>query len=188
MDRQRRRHAGNVLYTELDDYLWRRKGIRTVKNWAVGCWHGYLSGVRCRLAYVQLMPLPLTVSCFSKIRIGFTFLVPAHLGNPGKGAVKRVCVSQLNTLCSKWQVKITLTCIKRYFPHPHYTVYCCAGHAQRAVNCVIAAVTWSDLWTNHRRSAFFIHFTFRIPHSGVPHFIDSHMVMSNKASSLTRGQ
>jgi len=26
----------------------------------------------------QLMPLPLTVSCFSKIRIGFTFLVPAH--------------------------------------------------------------------------------------------------------------
>ena len=27
----------------------------------------------------QLMPLPLTVSCFSKIQIGFTFLVPAHL-------------------------------------------------------------------------------------------------------------
>ena len=42
----------------------------------------------------QLMPLPLTVSCFSKIQIGFTFLVPAHLGSPGKGAVKRarVCV------------------------------------------------------------------------------------------------
>ena len=28
----------------------------------------------------QLMPLPLTVSCFSKIQIGFTFLVPADLG------------------------------------------------------------------------------------------------------------
>ena len=27
---------------------------------------------------VQLMPLPLTVSCFSKIWIGFTFLVPAQ--------------------------------------------------------------------------------------------------------------
>ena len=38
------------------------------------------------------MPLPLTVSCFSKIQIGFTFLVPAHPGNPGQGAVKRVCV------------------------------------------------------------------------------------------------
>jgi len=40
----------------------------------------------------QLMPLPLTVSGFSKIQIGFTFLVPAHLGSPGKRAVKRVCV------------------------------------------------------------------------------------------------
>ena len=41
---------------------------------------------------VQLMPLPLIVFCFSKIQIGFTFLVPAHLGSPGKSAVKRVCV------------------------------------------------------------------------------------------------
>jgi len=40
----------------------------------------------------QLMPLPLTVSCFTKIQIGFTFLVPAHLGSHGKRAVKRVCV------------------------------------------------------------------------------------------------
>ena len=31
------------------------------------------------------MSLPLTVSCFSKIQIGFTFLIPAHLGSPGKG-------------------------------------------------------------------------------------------------------
>ena len=40
----------------------------------------------------QLMPLPLTISCFSKIQIGFTFLVPAHPGSPGKRAVKGVCV------------------------------------------------------------------------------------------------
>ena len=26
-------------------------GIRPAKNWVVGCWHGYLSGVGCRLAY-----------------------------------------------------------------------------------------------------------------------------------------
>ena len=44
------------------------------------------------LHMAQLMPLPLTVSCFSKIRIGFTFLVPAHLGSPGQRAIKRVCV------------------------------------------------------------------------------------------------
>ena len=39
----------------------------------------------------QLMPLPLTVCCFSKIQIGFTFLVPAYSGSPGQRAVKRVC-------------------------------------------------------------------------------------------------
>ena len=44
------------------------------------------------LHMAQLMPLPLTVSCFSKIQIGFTFLVPAHPGSPGKRAAKRVCV------------------------------------------------------------------------------------------------
>ena len=44
------------------------------------------------LHMAQLMPLPLTVSCFSEIQIGFTFLVPAHPGSPGKRAVKRVCM------------------------------------------------------------------------------------------------
>ena len=42
------------------------------------------------LHMAQRMPLPLTVSCFSKIQIGFTFLVLAHAGSPGKRAVKRV--------------------------------------------------------------------------------------------------
>jgi len=37
------------------------------------------------------MPLPLTVSCFSKIQIGFTFLVPADPGSPRQRAVN-VCV------------------------------------------------------------------------------------------------
>ena len=44
------------------------------------------------LHMAQLMPLPLTVSCYSKIQIGFTLLVPAHPGSPGKRAVKWVCV------------------------------------------------------------------------------------------------
>ena len=43
------------------------------------------------LHMAQLMPLPLTVSCFSEIQIGFTFLVPAHLGSPGKEPLN-VCV------------------------------------------------------------------------------------------------
>ena len=48
------------------------------------------------LHVAQLMPLPLTVSCFNKIQIGFTFLVPAHPGSPGKeplnGCVRTVCI------------------------------------------------------------------------------------------------
>ena len=44
------------------------------------------------LHMAQMMPLPLTVSCFSKIQIGFAFLVPAHLGSTGQRAIKRVCV------------------------------------------------------------------------------------------------
>ena len=48
---------------------------------------------RCAdLHMAQLMPLPLTVSRFSKIQIGFTFLVPAHMGSLGQRAVKRACV------------------------------------------------------------------------------------------------
>jgi len=47
------------------------------------------------LHMAQLMPLSLTVSCVSKILIGFTFLVLAHLGSPGQRAVKRVCVLQM---------------------------------------------------------------------------------------------
>ena len=52
------------------------------------------------LHMAQLMTLPLTVSCFSKIQIGFTFLVPAHPGSPGKGAVKRVCVCLCVCVCN----------------------------------------------------------------------------------------
>jgi len=44
------------------------------------------------LHMAQLMPMPLTVSHFSKIQIGFTPLVPAYLGSPGQRAIKHVCV------------------------------------------------------------------------------------------------
>ena len=50
---------------------------------------------RCAdLHMAHLMPLPLTVSCFSKVQIGFTFLVPADLGIvPEKGPLNGcVCV------------------------------------------------------------------------------------------------
>jgi len=40
----------------------------------------------------QLMPLPLTISRFSKIQIGFTFLVPAHLDKGPLNGCVCVCV------------------------------------------------------------------------------------------------
>jgi len=59
------------------------------------------------LHMAQLMPLPLTVSCFSKNQIGFTFLVPAHPGSPRKKAVKRVCVLVVS-MVSRVTVRIRL--------------------------------------------------------------------------------
>jgi len=56
----------------------RQEGHLACKKRVVGCW--LERGADLHMA--QLMPLPLTVSCFSKIHIGFTFLVPAHL-SPG---------------------------------------------------------------------------------------------------------
>ena len=62
------------------------------------------------LHMAQLMPLPLTVSCFSKIQNGFTFLVPAHLGSPRKGPLNAharararvcVCVRVIRYCCRK---------------------------------------------------------------------------------------
>jgi len=53
----------------------------------------------------QLIPLPLTVSCCSKIQIGFTFLVSAHLGSPEQMAVKQVCVCVCVCVCACVRVR-----------------------------------------------------------------------------------
>ena len=63
---------------------------KKTERWGAGMVIGLQRGADLHM--VQLIPLPLTVSCFSKIQIGFTFLVPAHLGSPGKRGVKRVSV------------------------------------------------------------------------------------------------
>ena len=53
----------------------------------------------------QLMPLPLTVSCFSKIQIVFPFLVTAHPVSSGKRAAKRVCVCVVEHKSEKLDAK-----------------------------------------------------------------------------------
>jgi len=71
----------------------------------------------------QLMPLSLTVSCFSEIQIGFTSLVPAHPGSPGKGPLNVcvcVCVTSISGRvaqqdaaycyrCVPWSVSVCLS-------------------------------------------------------------------------------
>ena len=87
--------AISVVFLQCLDTVGQQEGHPTCKNWVVDWWDAGMvicleQGADLHMA--QLMPLPLTVSCFRKIEIGFTFLVPAHLGSPGKRAVKRVCV------------------------------------------------------------------------------------------------
>jgi len=67
------------------------QGIWTVTEWSgAGVVVCLERGADLHMA--QLMLLPLTVSCFSKIQIVFTLLVPAHPGSPGQRAIKWVCV------------------------------------------------------------------------------------------------
>ena len=61
----------------------------------------------------QLIPLPLTVSCFSKIQIGFTCLVLARPGSPGKRAVKRVCVCVCARACVRACVRVCVRVSER---------------------------------------------------------------------------
>jgi len=60
------------------------------------------------LHVAQLMPLPITVSCSSKIQIGFTFLVPAYSGSPGQRAIKRVCVLLVTVITVPIELRSTL--------------------------------------------------------------------------------
>ena len=95
-------------------------GIRSVKKtewWGAGVVVCLERGVDLHMA--QLMPLLLTVSCFSKIQIGFTFLVPAHPVSPGQRAVKWVCVCVI-TSCCKWQLRFAC----KNFCCLHFAVVC----------------------------------------------------------------
>jgi len=60
------------------------------------------------LHMAQLMPLPLllTVSCFSKIQIGFTFLVLAHMGSPGQRVVKQLCMCDFKDSDKMTKIKL----------------------------------------------------------------------------------
>ena len=58
------------------------------------------------LHVVQLMLLPLTVSCFTKIHIVFTCLVPGHPGRPALRAVKWVCVCMIEFVSGTFLIPV----------------------------------------------------------------------------------
>jgi len=106
------------------------------------------------LHMAKLMPLPLTVSCFSEIQIGFTFLVPAHPGSPGKRAVERVCVcvcvcvcastDTASILCRAWFIKRYSACLSKHGPasaNPLLPVCRCRPSGQEiSVDCCSSGV------------------------------------------------
>ena len=79
----------SVAFSALALLVGRQEGHPACKKLSCGVLHGYLSGARCRLAYG---PADDTASHCLLLQIGYTFLVLAHLGSPGKRAVTRVCV------------------------------------------------------------------------------------------------
>ena len=101
------------------------------------------------LHMAQLMPLPLTVSCSSKIQIGFTFLVPAHLGSPGQRAVKGVCVCVCVCVCLSLCM-LTPVCQCSVSVMLVMLVPVCVGSGARAVECYQVRAVWAtDGWTAH---------------------------------------
>ena len=91
------------------------------------------------LHMAQLMPLPLTVFCFSKIQIGFTFLVPAHLGSPGQRAIKWVCVCVLAMLVTFSAAPIPSE-VAPMSTHAHYRVSHSAKSTTHAYYQQVSAV------------------------------------------------
>jgi len=120
------------------------------------------------------MPLPLTVSCFSKIQIGFTFLVPAHPGSPGQRAVKRVCVcvcciagafivvpsgQLIATQCDKnWKILLERNVAAAFFCWCPLVLFCSlavldprVGHTMDVLSPFIPVLCHSD-WLFQRES------------------------------------
>ena len=102
-----------------------QEGHPACKNWVLGCWRGCLQrGADLHMA--QLMPLLLNVSCFSKIPVGFTFLILAHPSSPRQRAVEWVCVCVVSAVMTQevflkilLHVKYTWTCIWPRWCHCH---------------------------------------------------------------------
>jgi len=85
------------------------------------------------------MPLPLTVSCSSKIQIGFTFLVPAYPGCPGKEAVKWLLL--LYCLGLGW-----VQCLLTWSHHRQILTWCLVAFTHPATGASSFSVAAPKIW------------------------------------------
>jgi len=85
-----------------------------------------------------------SLSCFSKIQIGFTFLVPAHPGSPGQRAVKRVCVC----VCVIIQSSTALAGVRAGMsPLPGGRQHCVMSYGTRVPVAVTLVASYYTLFT-----------------------------------------
>ena len=107
-------------------------------------------------------------SCFSKIQIGFTFLVPAHLGSPGKGPLNG-CVCLLMLLAA---ISSSLPIVAFWLRHDYIECGCdvvcfarIAGHCiWRSGQIVISqsdvasytSIIWQDCLYKYCVNRFFL--------------------------------
>ena len=99
-----------VAFSALTLLVGRQEGHPACKKtewWGAGMVISLERGADLHMA--QLMPLSLAVSCFSRIQIGFTCLVPAHLGSPGKGPLNMCCVCVCDLFGPRQCISFALT-------------------------------------------------------------------------------
>ena len=101
-DRQTDRHRPFSALTLLVGQQEGHPACKKTERWGAGMVICLERGADLHMA--QRISLALTVSCFSKIQIGFTFLVPAHPGSSGQ----RVCVYHYIMQCRTKNKKLTL--------------------------------------------------------------------------------
>jgi len=106
-----------------------RKGIRPVKNWVVGCWRGYLSGARCRLAY-GLADATATHCLLTGLVLPFWYRLAWVI--PEKGRYTCVCVCVLLFVNLRWLNLLT-------HPNVHRVDYMAELNNRESV-CNVAAV------------------------------------------------
>jgi len=114
-----------------------RMGIRPVKNWVVGCWHGYLCGARCRFAYgpADATATHCLASVKSRLVLPFWYRLTWVVL---ERAVKRVCVLWSVCYCLLLQVIWITLHIFKFLLFDFVNVFCASDFVTLSNVCVFA--------------------------------------------------